>query len=249
VTGSSLGALFVLIDYDNVDQSITRAGPIECAKILVQLVPETIVAKYDAVTVRLYGGWRENGSLTRLAQTIVPEIRRQSPTVIPTNSKHGASSLRLIVQLADSPIGSNIPFDQTLARERSLRRFRAAPSKLADCRDIANCGMRGFYRLDHLSPCANEACGSVLGDLLVRDEQKMVDTLLVCDIAHQAYSVRASDIVVVSSDTDIWPGIHLALKGGCRVLHVHPKPSTQTQRHLLQTLSASMSPLYRQASL
>jgi uncharacterized LabA/DUF88 family protein len=88
-----------------------------------------------------------------------------------------------------------------------------------------------------------------LADLLVRDEQKMVDTLLVADVAELALAQRAAHIVIVSSDTDMWPAVLLALRMGSNVLHIHPKAGSQTQRHLLGTLSRNLPGKYAQLSI
>ena len=77
----------------------------------------------------------------------------------------------------------------------------------------------------------------------------MVDTLLVADLAHEALVQRVTDVVVVSSDVDMWPGVLLAAHSGCNVVHVHTKHGWRTQRHLINTLSTHTAPRYQQLSV
>ena len=239
----------MLVDYDNLEARITQAGPVNCAKVIAGLIPDAVFSQHDSLIVRLYGGWRANGSSSRSAQRIVPDIQRQSPTVIPSRSDLPSPPKRLIVELAEGPLGSNIALDETLATRRNLRSFRADPAGLAGCTDIGACSMRPFYGLTHRTPCANPGCASVFGDLFVRDEQKMVDTLLVADIAQYTLQHKPTDMVIVSSDTDMWPGVYLALRSGCAVLQIHTRSGGRTQGHLLRTLLPRQAALYSQISV
>lgn len=239
-------ALQIFVDYDNVEVSLTRAGPVALAKTLVGLVPQAVLDRHDAVIVRLYGGWRERGNLTRSAQQLVPDIRAGSPSAFGKRSGT-AGFLRLTVELADSPIGSSTPMEETLVRERGLRGFRAKRS-WAECNRPTSCGLAQFSSLSHRTNCTVAGCTSSLANVLVRDEQKMVDTMIVADMAYQALSQRATDIVVVSSDTDMWPGVLLAVRANCQVTHIHTRPSWRTQRHLMGTLGRTTQ-YYQQLSV
>lgn len=242
-------ALLVLVDYDNVDRNHMRAGPVSLARMLVTLVPSAIIARHQGVSVRLYGGWRSNGVLTNFAQRLVPDISRQSPTVVSILDSGVALNVRLTVELAQGPIGSSTSLEQTYARNRGLRNFRSRSSPIPECASPFSCGLQMFSGLTHAARCSNSGCNSKLADVFVRDEQKMVDTLIVADIAHQAFAAKATDVVVVSSDTDMWPGVLLALRAGCAVTHIHTKRGLRTQRHLINTLGGQLSRNYHQLSV
>lgn len=237
------------MDFDNVEAGLKAAGPVGLARLLVTLVPEAVLARHDAALVRLYGGWRAQGNLTNLAQRLVPDIRSSSPTVVPVRHTGQRHQLRLTVELADCPIGTTAPLQEMLVKDRDLRKFRTRPSGWAQCAAPSTCGFGNVAGLTHATPCGNLGCASRLGDVLVRDEQKMVDTLIVADLAFQALSARATDVVVVSSDTDMWPGVLLALRSGCAVTHIHTRPGWRTQRHLLTTLGAQAARSYQQLSV
>ncbi len=242
-------ALLVLVDYDNVSRSHRTAGPVSLAKMLVTLLPKNIIARHQVVTVRLYGGWRSNGTLTHFAQSLVPDIHRQSPTVLSLGDSRDAITVRLTVELAQGPIGSSSSLEQTFVTNRGLRNFRSSSSPWPTCANPSSCGLQMFSGLSHATQCGNPGCNSRLVDLFVRDEQKMVDTLIVADIAHQVFTAKATDIVIVSSDTDMWPGVLLALRAGCAVAHIHTKRGTRTQTHLMNTLGGQLTRKYQQLSV
>lgn len=239
----------VFVDFDNVEPGLSSAGPVTLAKLFVPLLPGPVIGRNSDVLVRLYGGWRCQGTLTTGAQRLVPDIRSGSPTVVAASQTGTTKHLRLTVELADRPIGSTAQLEETLVRDRGLRRFRAKKGGWAECADPSSCGLQQFSLLSHSTPCSKSGCTSRLGHVFVRDEQKMVDTLMVADIAYQALRQKVSDVVVVSSDADIWPGVLLALQAGCTVTHVHPRPGWKTQRYLLNSLGVQMGKFYQQLSV
>ena len=245
----SVSVLIVFVDYDNIEPGLRRAGPVNLAKIIVSLISTSILSRFDEVVTRLYGGWRSRGTLTTSAQRLVPVIRAESPVYVPVLNEEAARRIRITVELADKPIGTRIPLSETLVMDRGLRKFRARRVPWNDCTHPGACGLSSIIRMTHATECGNSGCSTRMGDVLVRDEQKMVDTLLVADIAYLALSDNASDLVVVSSDTDMWPGILLALRASCSVTHIHTRSGWKTQRHLLSTLSQRQKDNYHQLSV
>lgn len=241
--------LMILVDFDNVEPRHRAAGPVALAKVLVSSIPGDVLATYTGVTVRLYGGWRSQANLTTGAQRLIPDIRANSPTVTSLTHAGELHNLRLTIELADKPIDTQIPFEETFVKNRTLRKFRALPAPWSECSNHGACGFSHFTTLSEASVCGGAGCVTKLGDILVRDEQKMVDTLIVADIAHQVFVAKTNEIVVVSSDTDMWPGVLLALRAGCMVIHVHTKAGWRTQRHLMNTLTGQMLRIYKQLSI
>lgn len=247
--GGTLAALSILVDYDNVDKAHLRAGPINLAKLLSSLIPVDVLSRHSAIDVRLYGGWRSKSNLTRAAQQLVPDIGANSPAVVSYQNGATTVTLRVTVALALKPIGGLVSLDETLVKDRGIRKFRATATPWSSCSDRAECGFSNFFNVNYSTRCATAGCGVSMGDIFVRDEQKMVDTLLVADIAHLALSAKSTDIVLVSSDVDMWPGVLLALGSGCSVVHIHTKRDWRTQRHLINTLPPLANRKYTQLSV
>jgi len=62
---------------------------------------------------------------------------------------------------------------------------------------------------------------------LVRDEQKLVDTMMVADLIYYARD-QNQVLAVVTSDDDIWAGIKSVLLSGSSLFHIHTRPGRKT---------------------
>jgi len=243
-----LAVLSILVDYDNVDRQHLRAGPVSLAKLLTSLVSPSILALHTSVDVRMYGGWMCGANLTKAAQRLVPDLHANSPTIIYYLNEGRTLGINVNVSLAYKQIGAYINLEETLVKDRQIRKFRSS-LQLDSCASSNSCGMRLFSNTSFSTRCSTAGCGMTLENAYVRDEQKMVDTMLVADIAHLALAAKNSHIVVVSSDTDMWPGILLGLQNGCSIVHLHTKHGWRTQRHLTRTLPPLSSRSYIQLSV
>ncbi len=244
-----MSELNIFVDFDNIENKFLCGGPIALSRTIAAIVPLEIISGYLGITVRLYGGWRWNGNLTHQAQYLIPKIRAGSPGVIPIKIDNAVINFRLRVELAEKPIGYSNLLGRTFVKERSLRKFRVKSTPWDGCTSSGSCGLSHLNSATHATKCPDPSCAVMMGSILIRDEQKMVDTLIVADIAQLALVDKAKNIVVVSSDTDMWPGVILALRAGCSILHIHPKSQWKTQQHLLNTLTSSISKKYSQLSL
>ena len=70
--------------------------------------------------------------------------------------------------------------------------------------------------------CPVDGCAVTPGTVLVRAEQKLVDSMMVVDLAYLAQTT-GDPLVLVSADDDLWPGIRFALLHGARLTHVVPR--------------------------
>jgi hypothetical protein len=242
--------LKVLVDYDNVPASVWAPGPVSAAAALCDHLPASVVGSESELTVRLYGGWKTASQSTHRAQQLIPQLTAGSHIYIPRpGHAHGAKQIRLLVQLALSPLGSQSQFETTLAKDRSIRSFRPKSQNVPCGLQPSACGLGFLSNLTHRTPCSAANCTLTPQQLLVRDEQKMVDTLMVADMAHAVFVDGDRDIVVVTSDTDIWPGVLLAIKGGCAVTQIHPTPTGKTAASLVNMLPGTISHYFIQIAI
>lgn len=240
--------MYVLIDYDNVPSALWSPGPIEAASAICAQLPAAVIGSEPDLVVRLYGGWKTNSVSTQRAQGLMAHLTMGHTYIQRPGHSTDAKKIRFVVQLALGPIGGNGVFATTLQTDRPLRSFRPKPNP-AGCVSSDACGMRSIGDLRHNTPCSEGACAITAKDVLVRDEQKMVDTLMVADLAHITFVDKHDDVVVVSSDADIWPGILLAIKGGCAVTQVHATPKIVTASNLKNMLHPDISSYYREISI
>ena len=70
--------------------------------------------------------------------------------------------------------------------------------------------------------CPGQDCWVTQEQVLRKGEQKLIDTMIVSDVIFLA-TQGCKDLVVVSSDDDIWPGIRTAAELGASVTLVHTR--------------------------
>jgi hypothetical protein len=240
--------LNILVDYDNVPSTLWAPGPIQAAASMCARLPACVVGSEPELTVRLYGGWKTSSASTHRAQQLIPQLAAGHIYIPRPGHIATALNIRLNVQLAVAPLGAQTPFDTTLAKNRAIRSFRPRQGVTA-CFQPSACGMAFLANLTHTTACTMSQCSMMAQDLLVRDEQKMVDTLMVADMAHAAYVDKDDDIVVITSDTDIWPGVLLAIKAGCAVTQIHATPNMRTPVALTNMLPSRIKSYFNEISL
>ncbi|MCW3018861.1 MAG: hypothetical protein JWN10_1169 [Solirubrobacterales bacterium] len=197
----------VLIDFDNffpgeiagreqLDQDLRRA--VDCAL--------DVEPALTHVEVRLYGGWLENGILTRRASELQAQVG--APSFAARHPRQPGLlrvSTILVTRLAAIV---DLEWGHTLRSRLGLPQLRLAETpRPADCVDHEQCPVRiirsmsrGQRRL-----CSIDGCTVVNADAFLVREQKMVDSLLVCDTI--SYSQTSSALVVLSNDLDVLPGL------------------------------------------
>ena len=209
----AVGAL--LIDFDNLmppgdgqDVSPAQHRLLRCISEVLEQSPEI-----DFLQVRLYGGWRSGGLLSRRGSDVASILPQLDP--FPSGRANG-SILRGSLDLATSLIGQlGLEFDDTYRRRGSVPRLRLSGAAVPDgCSNhvadecparILKQFTRGPGRI-----CPVTTCAVTAAEAFVASEQKMVDTLLTCDLLELATDPSVRHIAVVSADTDFVPPLLLA---------------------------------------
>jgi len=242
--------LYVLVDYDNLGDF--RAGKSSEAVLrhIEARIPEQFVDGLSRVEMRLYGGWLNGRSLTRQAQTLSAEIQASFPATTQRVDKQGQLTTR-ILSVAFARSGLFLPSEDlldTFMPGRSIGGMRIDQGAWRHCAAPATCPLSIVERFVRDQQCHVGSCGVTPKDLLKRNEQKQVDTLLVADMAELVLRQGATRIAIVSSDADMWPGVLLCLTAGASVCHVHTTPGGTTKPTLTVNLSR-LRPAYLETSV
>ncbi len=230
--------MLILVDYDNLPQIDRSAGVDHVVRKLVALLP-LVASSSQRIRVRLYGGWYEAGNLTRYGQRLFADIRRCSPVrIAQSNGTVVLSDIELVY--------SSLAHPRTLVgntyREQPIRHgIRCQSRPWLQCANESNCSVSAIESFISNGICPNMACSVMPTDLLTRMEQKVVDTMMVADLAH-AQDQGYQDICVVSRDDDIWPGLGIAVLRARQLFHV----STAKTQRLPKYFSELPSPPYSQ---
>ena len=217
----------VFIDYDNLRPGHRTAGILDVVtKVLVQLKWVAAVTR-GSCEVRVYGGWYEGSQITRLAQDVAVELQRDFPAVVRIPLGNGAqfalrTNAELAVALLQEP--SHHLFN-TYRRKGKPSNVRVEAPADVGCADLA-CVLPQMKQLMKSGNCPKAGCSVTTCDLVYRHEQKIVDTMLTCDLIHSVDRVSGR-VILVSSDDDFLPPLRTILLGGAAVVRCHPKPNTQ----------------------
>lgn len=168
------------------------------------------VPDLERLDIRIYGGWLENGVLSKEAselQQILGEIEL-FPLRHPSGRGLLHGSVSLALRLDALP---NVAWQYTLKRVRGLGRLRVENSELSDlCRDNREqCPILCLRRFTRAKGkiCGVAGCVVSNSDAFVRHQQKMVDTMMVCDALSLAERADMKGIFVFTDDLDLLPGL------------------------------------------
>lgn len=220
--------MIVLVDYDNV--RLGRRGLRYFASRLLDGVGFGWCSGESSIRCRLYGGWFDGARLSGRAQRLVPEIQSEFPLRMAVSDGVSAVRVRVSMELASSLVGDRVALTHTFRRRSLPAGLACARPPFTGCARPSQCAVAGTAPFINGDECPHPRCDVTPRDVLGRNEQKLVDSMLVVDLVRLA---RTSEpIVLVSSDDDMWPGIREALLRGARVLHVHARTQPPQYRPL-----------------
>jgi hypothetical protein len=219
------GAAGLLVDFDNLvppqeppNASQLRHRLLECLRLVFEKRDQVVY-----VRVRLYGGWMSNGLLSRRGSVVASILPLVDP--FPFFRDDGIvirGSLELAKGLLNVP---GVSFDDTYRNRGSVPRLRLSDSPLPkDCLGAlegTSCPARILkqFTQSRTRVCPVAECAVTAQKAFIVHEQKMVDTLLSCDLLEMAGDTDYGIVSVVSADTDFVPSM----------LYAHEKTQTALQ--------------------
>ncbi len=215
----------LLIDYDNLSELHKSSGILDIAtKVLMQL-PKDISEIRGRCSIRIYGGWYEEQNMTNLAQSLSVSIQSDFPVIIRIPTKqNGSLALTTNAELARAMVEepSHHLFN-TYRKKGRPANIRFLKPEEVSCTNT-ECSLLIAKKLLRTGKCPSKNCSVSRTDLVYRNEQKIVDTMLACDLLYYA-QLGCNHIMLVSGDDDFLPPLRTALLRGAKVYRVHPTPS------------------------
>ncbi len=181
----------------------------------------------DTCDVRIYGGWYEANLMSQLAQDVAVAIQSEFPAIIrlPTGTGQSATLTtfaELALSLMEEP--SHQLFN-TYRRKGKPANVRVQTPSTVGCPDPL-CPLPQAKKLLKSGKCPVATCPVTANDLVYRHEQKIVDTMLSCDLIYST-QLGYDRVLLVSGDDDFLPPIRTALLRGVPVTRLHPHPGNQ----------------------
>jgi hypothetical protein len=212
----------VLVDYDNLfpgDLGTTA----QVQQSLERMVDLAVGIQGDLtdISIRLYGGWLEEGILTNRASAL-QTLLGSPATSAPHPNVRGA--LRINVTLVTSLHAvPGLQWRNTHRSRLGLPRLRLAHSpRPQDCPGGMACPIDLLQRMSRRPDrvCHVTGCAVRNDEAFLIREQKMVDSLLICDCL--ALAETNALVAVMSNDLDALPGLAMAASrpAGCSLVLV-----------------------------
>ena len=212
----------VLVDYDNLGTDVKRNGLFALCAKLGAIVGSRRDFVPENCRVRLYGGWYDESGLTRQAQRIISEIDVTFPDPVAWTARLEQGKCVTQVEMAYTLLAEP---GRHLLRTLRNRKFRAKikcdTAVFGDCNE-KYCPMREVADFLDQQKCPTYACSVLQEDVLYKWEQKLVDTMITSDLIFFAHQGE-KDLIVVSSDDDMWPGVRTALEFGANITLVQTR--------------------------
>lgn len=218
--------VWFLVDYGNLHDLDSKRGIRFLVSLFLERLGEDRLKHTSRANIRLYGGWYEEDSLTRLAQNILAEIDTGFPSIVQTMG----SKVLVAVELARSLIAS--PKHDLLHTYRARQfsgNITCTEPPFSGCMNNEHCPIYAVSKFVNGKKCISEGCRVRPKQIFSRPTQKLVDSMIVADVI--SLSFRGHECAVVSSDDDIWPGIRTAVEYGHPIYHLHCKPNRSTPAH------------------
>lgn len=233
--------MLLLVDYDNISQSERRLGLDHVLRKAVSVIDHRTLS-IGSVRARLYGGWYEEGRLTKLGQVLSAELS----TVSPIRYLRPDTRIPILIraELATSILAAPRTLITNTFRKKGYPRTLCCEQRpWISCSDNANCPLGVLEGFIGNGYCYVDGCNVQPRDVLNKQEQKVVDSMIVADLIHLA-DEGDQGLCVISRDDDIWPGLLMASKSAHTLVHV----CTQDTSRMPDYYKYIPSPPYRRVS-
>jgi hypothetical protein len=198
-----------LVDFGNCYPNIEDVSASQMTHDILEVLG-VVLQRYPAMDrcdIRVYGGWRTEGSLTAYASRVSALLGAAFDFPISVGGRllHGEAIL------ATSLLGyPAVVFEETHRSRSGLPHVRLASGQPVGCvehpSDCPVMNLRRFTRSAGVQ-CTVVNCPVLSGTAFRTSEQKMVDNHIGCDLQEVADEYVAAVAVVISGDTDLLPPI------------------------------------------
>lgn len=217
----------VFVDYNNVPRADRNRGLVYVVDKAIGALGFAHLQAETRMLFRLYDGWYLNRTPTRHAQAVSAELLANFP--LTRTVSDGTTTTTIIV---NAELAYSLKIDPATHLWHTFRQ-RGYPSGLGCHHPPAVgctapvCSLLPMHTLFRTQRCPLSGCGIFPDQLVYKNEQKLVDTMLAADLMY-LHLQRETKVAVVSSDDDMWPAIKTVLDLGMSILHIHTLPGHRT---------------------
>jgi uncharacterized LabA/DUF88 family protein len=223
----------ILVDYNNVPETARKKGPVFVVDKIIAALGSQHIGDSRRVSVRLYDGWYENRTPTRLAQRVATEVLANNPMTRTLSDGTTERTVLVNTELAYSLRSAPAQhLWHTFRQSIHAGNVKFRHPSTSGCND-PDCLLIAAHQFLLHKRCPRHECKLTPEALIQRSEQKLVDTMMAADL-FSLYLQSLRQAVVVTSDDDLWPAIRLVLQLGVQVFHIHTMPGRRTPQFYSQ---------------
>ena len=209
-------SVLVLVDYHNLPSKLVRHGLVSLWHRLQTTISSQLHDDMRDITLRLYGGWYDEQGLSRDGDRVARSIGAAFPMTV----RRPSGLQRIHCELASSLLALREHiFPATVRFRKGLKRATASSSRPADCGHPDQCATLSVLGWIN-GHCPDAGCQVETITAFHRREQKLVDTLMCCDLVSFSMNPTTAPIFVVSEDDDFVPAMLLARHLGADIVHI-----------------------------
>lgn len=208
----------VIIDFDNyfgVDFTLLDSEKLECSFCEIVEFCEKEFGKFETIDIRLYGGWYFENSLSKQASVLQQMLYNVNvfPKVIEKEKRVIKGNINIISELHEMP--GHI-WSHTLKESNGIKRVKInneCDNTICESnRDVCPKYIMSKFTKSKVKKCSQTGCTNTNKNVFKGIEQKMVDTLIACDILSFADDESVKGLLILSDDQDHFPSIAVAMK-------------------------------------
>lgn len=209
----SSSTAIILLDFDNVFKQPIDTYSVEQIELDLKDIVRFVISKSEGIErilIRLYGGWYMKSTLTPRAsilQQYLANIR-----IFPYLSIEEKINIKGQIEIATSLfMAPQIQWENTYREKYGISKVRVLKEEFGE-QCVSNPGSCPLKILTKFTKkktkvCQIESCGVVHNDAIRGYEQKMVDTMMVCDLISSFQDDEVKALYLFTNDTDIFPSL------------------------------------------
>jgi len=203
---------YILIDFDNWIKKPLNQIPDKDLEFLFSTYLLNFIGNevYDRIYIRLYGGWYKKNILTSKASEL--QMKLSQISIFPYINQQKRIIIRGNIEIVNSSL--NLPeliWTNTYHERNGIPRLRINVDKTTSvCTENSDkCPIKllNNFTKHKNKRCSVLGCGNQHNEVFFTREQKMVDTLIACDLNYCSREKNIYNVQLVSDDIDHFPAL------------------------------------------
>lgn len=232
--------IIIVTDFDNYFPKQMSEYPQTFIESFFLDIINTCVSEQEGIEniiIRLYGGWYQGNVYSQKASEL--QVKLQPMNIFPILRNGGR--INGTIEMAEQQYGIDHIWYNTYQEKRGIQKVKIDWTQTSSgCTRSSSCPVKVLHNFikNRTHHCSTSNCSTVQENVFIRREQKMVDTMMTCDIISYCAEENVGAVYVISDDIDLFPALAISkTKNPSKSLNVMMKNA-----HLLSQYRTILSP-------